>query len=225
MINLNEELLRSIAFGSIDNVKQNLSDGADPNYNPRGTPPLFLSLYENKMDVFYLLLEHPDIDINIQNIMGNTIFSECLSQDLDEIIKNLIDNEDIMLKKNNKGEYPLHLVINYQKNDLAKKILEKYPNLINAQDIMGNTPLIIASRMGDENMVKLILDYNPDLSRTNKSGKDVFYYLKRKSLDHLVGNEVNTKQSEDKEIIKEVQPINNQDEPNDLSVIKKRRNK
>ena len=96
MINVNEELYKSIAFGTIDDVKNNLNDGANPNYNPRGTPPLFLSLYENKLDIFNLLLKHPEINLNIQNIMGNTIFVECLSQELNEILDILIDNQSIM---------------------------------------------------------------------------------------------------------------------------------
>lgn len=225
MINLNEELYRSIAFRTIEDVRQNLKDGANPNYNPRGTPPLFLALYENKMDIFYLLLEHPNIDINIQNVMGNTIFVECLSQNLDDICDKLIDNENIMLKTNSKGEYPLHLSISYQRNDLVKKILDKYPSLINAQDIMGNSPLVIASRMGDESMIKLILNYNPDISKENRLSKNALDYLERKSLTHLLNTQANIKQDTNADITKKVNETKNESERDNLSVIKKRRNK
>lgn len=229
MINVNEELFKSIAFGTIDDVKNNLSDGANPNYNPRGTPPLFLSLYENKMDIFYLLLKHPNIDINIQNIMGNSIFVECLSQNLNEITEKLINNEIIISQPNSKGEYPLHLAINYQNIDVVDKILTKYPDHIDIRDGMGNTPLIIASRIGDVSLILAVLKYKPDLNVKNKSDKDALFYLKRKCLENLIDN-INISNSElildikndEKETIKEIENI---EKNNGLSNIKKRRNK
>lgn len=230
MININEDLLRSIAFGTIENVKNNLNDGADPNYNPRGTPPLFLSLYENKMDIFDLLMEHSDININIQNIMGNTIFIECLSQDLDDITKKLIDNEIIMSQFNSKGEYPLHQAINYQKTNIVNEILGKYPEYINIRDSMGNTPLIIASKIGDESLIKVILEYSPDLTIKNKFDKDALYYLERKSLDGLVtlnsiSEKINILRTKN-DIIDDNKKENlGTNEDKGLSSIKKRRNK
>lgn len=231
MINVNEDLFRSIAFGTIDDVVNNLNDGANPNYNPRGTPPLFLSLYENKMDIFYLLLEHPKIDINIKNIMGNSIFAECLSQDLHEILDKLINNENIISQSNSKGEYPLHLAISYQNIDVVKNILTKYPENIDIKDSMGNTPLIIASKIGNEPLIKAILAYNPNLNIKNKFDKDAFFYLERKSLDKLIkltSPNKNTSVSEIKDnTINNIIDSDNLtiDEDKGISTIKKRRNK
>lgn len=229
MINVNEELYKSIAFGTIDDVKNNLNDGANPNYNPRGTPPLFLSLYENKLDIFNLLLKHPEINLNIQNIMGNTIFVECLSQELNEILDILIDNQSIMSQSNSKGEYPLHHAINYQYIDVVDKILNKYPDNINIRDNMGNTPLIIASRTANIDLIKTILKYSPDLDIKNKSEKDALFYLKRKSLENLI--DIPFVSSEDINIKEKIDATYNESEEKQvkeqegLSNIKKRRNK
>lgn len=229
MINVNEELYKSIAFGTIDDVKNNLNDGANPNYNPRGTPPLFLSLYENKLDIFNLLLKHPEINLNIQNIMGNTIFVECLSQGLNEILDILIDNQSIMSQSNSKGEYPLHHAIHYQYIDVVDKILNKYPDNINIRDNMGNTPLIIASRTANIDLIKTILKYSPDLDIKNKSEKDALFYLKRKSLENLI--DIPFLSSEDINIKEKIEVTSNESEEKQvkeqegLSNIKKRRNK
>lgn len=229
MINVNEELYKSIAFGTIDDVKNNLNDGANPNYNPRGTPPLFLSLYENKLDIFNLLLKHPEINLNIQNIMGNTIFVECLSQELNEILDILIDNQSIMSQSNSKGEYPLHQAINYQYIDVVDKILNKYPDNINIRDNMGNTPLIIASRTANIDLIKTILKYSPALDIKNKSEKDALFYLKRKSLENLI--DIPFLSSEDINIKEKIEGTSNEPkekqvkEQEGLSNIKKRRHK
>lgn len=229
MINVNEELYKSIAFGTIDDVKNNLNDGANPNYNPRGTPPLFLSLYENKLDIFNLLLKHPEINLNIQNIMGNTIFVECLSQELNEILDILIDNQSIMSQSNSKGEYPLHQAINYQYIDVVDKILNKYPDNINIRDNMGNTPLIIASRTANIDLIKTILKYSPALDIKNKFEKDALFYLKRKSLENLI--DIPFLSLEDINIKEKIEGTSNEPEEKQvkeqegLSNIKKRRNK
>lgn len=228
MNNINEELYRAITYGTTEKVKDILNMGADPNYNIRGTPPLFLALYQNKMDVFEILLNHPEIDINIQNSLGNTILVECMSENLDIIIDKIFKKDVFLFTPNEKGDYPIHFAIMYKKEDLVNKILSDHPKYIDIRNSIGNTPLILASITGNENLIKNILKYNPKIDLKNRFDKDALYYLKLKNLTHLINN-IDESNDIDNNIIKKSEKENELNDileiPKALSNIKKKRDK
>ena len=94
---------------------------------------------------------------------------------------------------------------------------------------MGNTPLIIASRTANIDLIKTILKYSPALDIKNKSEKDALFYLKRKSLENLI--DIPFLSSEDINIKEKIEGTSNEPEEKQvkeqegLSNIKKRRNK
>ena len=48
--------------------------------------------------------------------------------------------------------------------DQVKSFLSNTPELINTKDQRGSTPLLLATYYGVEDIVKLILEYNPDVN-------------------------------------------------------------
>jgi len=185
-MSIHDDLLKAIAYGNNIEVKQALEKGADPNYNIHGTPPLFLALYKNKMDIFFTLLEHPDIDINQTNDGGFTLLSECFEQNNDDLIDLLLDKDLFLTKINRKGEYPIHEAINYNKLDVVKKMLTAKPRLVNLTTLRGDTPFIMASKTANEPLMDILYAFKPDLSIKNLMEKSAYDYLSKKGLNHLI---------------------------------------
>lgn len=184
-MSIHDDLLKAIAYGNDSEVRLALENGADPNYNIHGTPPLFLALYKNKMDIFFTLLAHPDIDINQTNDGGFTLLSECFEQNNDDLIDLLLGKDLFLMKINRKGEYPIHEAINYNKLDVVQKMLIAKPRLVNLSTSRGDTPFIMAAKVANEPLMDILYTFNPDLSIKNVMGKSVFDYLSKKGLNHL----------------------------------------
>lgn len=185
-MSIHDDLLKAIAYGNDSEVKQALRDGADPNYNIHGTPPLFLALYKNKMDIFFTLLAHPDVDINQTNDGGFTLLSECFEQNNNELIDLLLDKDLFLMKINRKGEYPIHEAINYGKIDVVKKMLTAKPYLINYTTLRGDTPFIMAAKTANETLMDMLYAFKPDLLVKNTMNKSAIDYLSKKGLNHLI---------------------------------------
>lgn len=184
-MSIHDDLLKAIAYGNDSEVRQALENGADPNYNIHGTPPLFLALYKNKVDIFFTLLAHPDIDINQTNDGGFTLLSECFEQNNEDLINLLLGKDLFLMKINRKGEYPIHEAINYNKLDVVQKMLTANPRLVNLSTSRGDTPFIMAAKVANEPLMDILYTFNPDLSIKNVMGKSVFDYLSKKGLNHL----------------------------------------
>jgi len=232
-MSIHDDLLKAIAYGDDSEVKQALQDGADPNYNIHGTPPLFLALYKNKMDIFFTLLAHPDIDINQTNDGGFTLLSECFEQNNNDLIDLLLDKDLFLMKINRNGEYPIHEAIKYGKTDIVKKMLTAKPHLINLTTLRGDTPFIMAAKIANEPLMDTLYAFKPDLSMKNSMAKSAIDYLRKKGLNHLV-ERYSILNKEDNIIEKEVileQDVKKEDilyeEPlsSPLSSIKSRRKK
>lgn len=64
----------------------------------------------------------------------------------------------------------IHEAIRSGRPDLAAKLLAETPELRNARDSRGDTPLHIAVRRGDQPMVEVLLGTQPDLNVINEAG-------------------------------------------------------
>lgn len=69
------------------------------------------------------------------------------------------------------GTTILHLVIEKNKVDFIKYVLEKYENLKDSQDKEGNTPLHLATNIGFPKLVNFLLKKGADRSIKNKAEK------------------------------------------------------
>ena len=72
-----------------------------------------------------------------------------------------------MLKEQNS---PLHFAI-IQKNYNSIGLLLEHGADIDSRNMDGRTPLMLACLAGDDQMIQTLLDFNPDLSIKDKSGK------------------------------------------------------
>eukprot|EP00833_Pecoramyces_ruminatium_P014934 jgi/Orpsp1_1/1188966/evm.model.d7180000068584.2 len=172
--NRNSILLYAVLKEDIPTIKKLIQMGADVNYQEWLFPNYFLLdivlLFLRNMEIYNLLLESPNINLNLTNEAGKTHFMTMLES------KILTDNE---------------------KETIAKLLLEKgYDiNIINSKD--GGTAINYAVAIKSLSIVKLLVEHGANININNQSplclaysSPELFQYL----LEH--GADVNNKEGE-----------------------------
>lgn len=98
------------------------------------------------------------------------------------------------------GKNALHYAARHKDPALATYLLEHAPELLNAQDDDGNTPLHIAIQSNHNAVVNALLKSKPDLSITNKAGYAPFLFAAFSNNAHAV-----------KKLAKKIPDINERD--------------
>lgn len=86
------------------------------------------------------------------------------------------------LKKDNTNE----IFKSIHKEDLVRvNVLLADGADVDAVDESGNTPLILAIKIGNPRMIKLILAHNPDVNKRNKDGQTAFMIADHNGLSEI----------------------------------------
>jgi TonB family protein len=86
--------------------------------------------------------------------------------DLGKAIALLKDNPELVSGKDNMGNTPLHIAVEYDHKDMAEMMRSKGAG-VNAKNNKGETPLHMAAQKDNERMVKLLLDITAKDDRGN----------------------------------------------------------
>lgn len=119
-------------------------------------------------------IEKGQVEININSYVDDNFTPLSLSIMVDniEVARKLLAlGADVNLVERKRGDSPLMLAINATNHRMIKLLLESgaNPNFI-AED--GFTPLIVASYIGDIDVVKMLLKYNTDVFYSTQEGFD-----------------------------------------------------
>ncbi len=141
-----------------------------------------LTLYCGRVDISIQIIElliDYGANINLQNNHGNTALMICCHIGSDshaDAVALLIDNGANINLRNGDGFNALTWTTNTSTNSayIARILLENGID-INAQDIHGNTPLMIECKQFYPNydMIKTLMMYDPDMDLKNNSGETV----------------------------------------------------
>lgn len=145
--------------------------------NDRKETPIFALLkYSDKgnddnMLEMYGILE-TKVDVNAQDIDGNTILHRAIQEQYIDLIQLLLDNDKINLRiKNKNNETPLLLStdVGHALNDISITIINMLTEIddLIVRDNKGNTPLIYALQRQNYDVVNLLLEKNADLNDPN----------------------------------------------------------
>ena len=97
----------------------------------------------------------------------------------------LIDHADNINHVSSQGTALATMTVHYNK-DLTLKLLEKGANA-NLADQNGETPLFLAVKSGNEELVRILLDHKADVTIKDNQHKTVFEYAVE-SNDHTIIN-------------------------------------
>lgn len=160
--------IRAVQLNRAYHVKRLLDTGHHPNtIDTQGNPMLTMALYEDAFDVVWILMQHPQININQTNQQHETpLMLACLKGQF-KIVKQMVEKYQAQI--NHSGWTPLHYAASTGQIDIAQFLIEHHA-IVNTLSPNGTTPLMMATRGGHVHTVKLLLDAGADVFIKNELG-------------------------------------------------------
>ncbi|CAK4083226.1 unnamed protein product [Aphanomyces euteiches] len=134
--------------------------------NRNGRTSLQVACRRDHRDVVALLLQHPDIFVNVEDPLGITpLITACIKKDK-ALVDLLLQHPDIDVNQRDYSDRTALIVATqYGQSEIVRALL-KHPEIWpNCPDHMGNTPLMVACARGNEAIVGLLLQH-PDVHTT-----------------------------------------------------------
>ena len=152
-------IIDSAQSNNIESILKCLENKCDINYihpsSEKKYTPILRAMMSRSLDSVELLSECKGIDLSCTDSEKNNLFHIAA-------IRNFYEGMEILFKSN--------------KID---------PKLINARNIYGSTPLIIATELGYSKIIDLLLDHNADTSLSVKDGNPLHIALKADNIPLL----------------------------------------
>ena len=141
-----------------------LGRGLDPNTRgPNGDHPLTLALQSGAFKIAMVLLQHPDIQVEVRTVQDESPLMLAALKGHTEICKKLIErNADV----NKTGWTPLHYAATGGHISVIRLLLENHA-YIDAASPNGSTPLMMAAKFGSIAAVNQLLEAGADPSIKN----------------------------------------------------------
>lgn len=163
------DAIKAAKFNDVRGMTALLQQGLiSPNMrDAKGTPLLILALDDRSMEVLYLLMDSPEINIDATNRNGETTLMMAAIFGLMPEVKYLVENKAAIF--NQSGWTPLHYAASSGQTDIATYLLEQGA-LVNALSESNTTPLMMAVRSGNIETVSVLLKNGADMQIVNHQG-------------------------------------------------------
>ncbi len=162
-----EDFFSAVAQGNATIVTGWLQKGFDPNArDPNGQPALTLALQDGSTEVVDALLKVPSIDVNALNSHAESALMMAALKGRLEVARTLLKRGATV---NLPGWSPLHYAATGPSPELVGLLLAQGAQ-IDAESPNRTTPLMMASRYGDEASVSLLLAHGANPRLKNDRG-------------------------------------------------------
>ena len=162
-----DDFFKAIEFDRVEQVKQLLERGFDPNSpNPKGQPALMAAMQQSSNKVVDLLVNWPTTNLSIKNPQGETpLMLAALNNKLPLAKLLILRGADV----NQAGWTPLHYAATRGHIEMMRLMIDNSAYL-DAESPNGTTPLMMAAHYGTPMAVKLLLEEGADPRIKNKLG-------------------------------------------------------
>jgi uncharacterized protein len=172
--------------------------GFDPNtLNPDKQHGLFLALRAESVKVAKVLIQTPQVDVNMLNQNGESPLMMAVFRGNTELVNALLARDADV---NKTGWTPLHYAATAGNLPLIALLLDKHA-YIDAESPNGTTPLMMAAQYGNPAAVKLLLEEGADPLIKNQLGLTAIDFAQRAQRPdsaELIGAFVRAKESKGK---------------------------
>ena len=164
-----EEYFQAIRMDNVYFLKQLMQRGMGPNLiePKRGYTGLMLSIREDSMKAFEVLVNAPDVNLEAQATNGDTPVMLASFYGNAPVVKLLLSRE---VEVNRPGWTALHYAANNGSSEIVKLLLDAsaYVDAESPDDKM--TPVMLAAMRGRVAAVEVLRDNGADLTLKNKDG-------------------------------------------------------
>jgi uncharacterized protein len=163
-----EAFAKAAKFDDVSEVKTLISKGVSPNtVDSKGNPMLVLAIKDKSTKVTDLLLQNPNIDVDLSNLSGETpLMMASFVGDL-PLVKTLVLEKKARI--DHIGWTPLHYASTTGNLDVAKFLVANGAT-VDSSAQNGTTPLMMAVQSGNENLIRFLLDKGADIQIRNTQG-------------------------------------------------------
>lgn len=151
-------------------------------------PSLIVAVDNYNQECINILLDAGANPSAVNSGGSNMLMYACSTRDItiDTLCKILELNIDINAR-DNKGKTCLHRLIYFELENYAEKIKLLIDNGVDvdAQDLKGRTPLLVATKRRTINEVQLLIDAGANINHIDKRGHNVFKFLVRNHVNNL----------------------------------------
>ena len=185
---LSESLIKQCFRGETSFVKLGIRNGANINFKgENGNTPIMIACANNHLDIIELLID-AGADINLQNDMGATPLWNAVYRGFENVVRILLNAGANPNAQDIDGNTPLLWIANsradskdsipskmkkFEKNDVSIRITRALlqngsdPNIANNNSVVA---LNMCSRIGDIEMIEMLLDNNARLDTQDQFG-------------------------------------------------------
>lgn len=172
-----DDFFRAVKLDDAQKVKSLLARGFDPNAveEERGDTGLIIAVREGSMEVFGVLMNARDIDLQASAKNGDTaLMIACFKGNRPAVDALLAKGAEV----NRPGWTPLHYAASIGNNELVKILLDRSA-YIDAESPNKTTPMMMAARGGHILTVKLLLDEGADATLKNDLGMSAIDFAEK----------------------------------------------
>ncbi len=163
----NSDLIHAAYNNDITSIKALLREQADIDApDSDGNTSLMIAVKRGHIDSVRLLLER-NANVNYNNKAGQSGLMLAMRQGQSSIGRMLIEAGALMNTQDTEGQSTLHYATLSGNQDSLALIVNREQGLINHQDHMGNTALMLAALHGYELLVKTLLQSGADTGIRN----------------------------------------------------------
>ena len=126
-------------------------------------PPLIEAIIGGHTDVCKYLIIGQNANLEARDDLQNTALIVATASNYKEILNVLLMNNAHTKAQNMIGEHAAYIAAENGYLDILKQLLAIDGGVIDLKENRGRTPLIIASRLGREDVVKFLVDQNANV--------------------------------------------------------------